>query len=285
MFDTHQMITKIHPYYLSLFLRTPQPNPFKFKFFRARKLKDLTNPQLRCEYSYPPSKSVTQNLRANLIGNPVFYSSEHPLIALLELIQQWDDPSHFKEDIYVISCWVLRKEGQYLIAPFIPKSVEHKNEFSVLGQFTNEEFRNKLDININDEQIEGVRVLKEFFGNLYIDPDNRSTISSYLAHYYLYENPIEPPIFIYPSLKARHSMVNFALHPNFVDERMQLSHIYKVKVQSIDEQIEGGMNFRFQILDDFGVYNSEKITWCSIKENKSVFDKLYESDWKANIKR
>jgi len=284
MKETHERITNISQIYSSFYLKTPKEMPFEFNLFRVRKLEDINNKYLRSEYSYPPAKFVTKNLRANLIGNPIFYAADHPLTALLEYIQQWDTPDKYADTKYVISSWKFKKDISYLIAPFIPENLKDINAYTVLGQFSNDEYREKLNMDIDDDRINGIRRIKNYFSNLFINDSNR-TISSYLGHYYIYKSPINLPcIFLYPSLKAKHSRNNFGIHPNTVDEHMILSHMYVVDLKNIKELPNKGINFNFTLSDEFGVTQNSKIIWTSIKDNLEKFKKLYKKEWEADFK-
>lgn len=277
----HQRMTKISQIFSQFYLTTPIPFPFDINVFRVRKLKDIKDLTKISEYSHPPAFATTKNLRANLIGHPVFYGAEHPLVALLEYLQQWNDPATFKEDKFVISSWKIKKDRNYLIAPFIPKTVESVNEYSVLNQYTNEEFREKTGTNLKDDKINALREANEYFSNLFLK-DHKRTISSYLGHKCLYGERLgnhPPPILIYPSLKAKYGNNNLAFHPNFVKDCMTLSHTYIVSVKSIDEKINGGMGFNYQLDNTFGVFNNGKVRPASISKNIELFKVIYKQEW------
>lgn len=278
----HLKMTNICQLYSSFYLSTPHINPFDFKFFRARSCDQIKNNSLRCEYSYPPITFTTKNLRANLIGAPVFYASDNPIVALLEFIQQWDSPENYAEKEYVISRWKIKNNNQLFIAPFIPQKLNDINEYAVLAKFTNEEFRIKTGQKyITDDEINGIREMKEYFSNLFIKDEER-TISSYLGHTYVYENPFGNSIFIYPSLKAKHEKINFAIHPNFADEMMDIAHIYRIKLNSILDENDL-MSVKFQLIDIAFNINS-KLTWTSIKEHERLVKILFKNDFEFELK-
>lgn len=275
--DFHKKMTGICQLYTSFALQTPQRNPFDFKFFRVRACSEIKNKGLRCEYSYPPIKAAFKNLRANLIGAPVFYAADHPTVALLEYIQQWEKPEEFAGKEYVISKWNIKENKRLFLAPFIPTHLENINEFAVLAKFTNDEFRRKTKSNIDDDKINGLRLMKEYFSNEFIK-DSERTISSYLGHHYIYRFPMGNNILMYPSLKAKHGMNNFAMHPNFADEMMELSHVYRIKLKSIDDKEDIGMKFNYELIDIAFMQNT-KIKWTDIESNLDIVKVLHKNDF------
>ncbi len=281
--ETHLQMTNICKVYSAFFLRTPQPNPFKFKFFRARKCDEIRNKNLRCEYSYPPIAFAKENLRANLIGAPVLYLADHPLIAVLEIIKDIDNTNEYLNKDFVISNWNVRSNQRLFLAPFIPKSVENVNEYSVLGQFSNDEYRQKLNIKISDDEIEGIRTMKEYFSNLFINDNNRS-ISSYLGHYYSYKFHHGHNMFIYPSKKAKHSRINFTVNPNFADEMMEISHIYRIRINSKIETDEIQMKVNFSLID-IAFNENTKIKWKEIKNVDPYAEFLFAKDFEQKLNK
>ena len=275
--DFHKKMTNICKFYTSFALLTPQNNPFDFKLFRVRAVDEIKNKGMRCEYSYPPIAFTTRNLRANLIGAPVFYASDHPLVALLEYIQQWEDIEKYTEKEFVISKCNIRSNQRLFLAPFIPISLENKNEYAILAKFTNDEYRQMTNSNIPDDQIEGLKLMREYFSNEFIKDSERS-ISSYLGHHFTYRFPYGNNILMYPSLKSKHRHNNFAMHPNFADEMLELSHIYRIKVNSINNLDEITMKFNYELID-IAFNQGTKIIWNDISSNLGYINVLHKEDF------
>lgn len=275
--DFHKNMTNICQLYSTFALQTPQINPFDFKLFRVRACDEIKNKGIRCEYSYPPIAFTKRNLRANLIGAPVFYASDHPTVALLEYLQQWEDSKKYAGKEYVISKWNIRSNQRLFLAPFIPTKLEEINEYAVLAKFTNEEFRQKTKSNITDDEIDGLRIMKEYFSNEFIR-DSERTISSYLGHHFIYRFPFGYNILMYPSLKAKHGKINFALHPNFADEMLELSHVYRIRVNEIQDLDDSIMNFKYS-LTDIAFKQGTKIKWTDIKSNEEYVKVLHKEDF------
>ena len=277
----HKKLTNISKLNTSFLLHTPYQFPFNFNFFRVRNFDDIKNPNLRAEYSYPPACFSTINLRANLIGNPVFYCADHPFVALVEYLVRWQDERNYVDSTFVISNWQLKKGERFWIAPYIEERLEDINEFTTLASFSNEQFKRKVDPSTDDDTIDAMRLLKNYLAKLFIE-DEKRTISSFLGHHNIYRNPIKPPILIYPSVKAEKGMNNYAMHPNFVDEYLLLSHIWKIRVNSI-EKVNNEMKFSFQMLNSFGYVRNHYINWTTISGNEIQIRQQYRKDFGEEI--
>jgi len=274
--ENHKLITDITTVHPTILLHTPIEFPFDFSFFRVRKLSDIKNQGLRSEYSYPPACFSNENLRANLKGHPVFYSADHPVVALLEYIGKWDNKETYTNTTYAISKWKLKKGKRYFIAPFIQESLDYKNEYSALAKFTNAEMR-KLDNELTESQINGMRAMKNYLASLFIT-DEKRTISSYLGHHNLYRNPVKPPIFVYPSVKAEKGENNYALHPNFVDENLSLERVWMMQLNNINQN-KAEFNFNFTMMGEFGFNHNDYIRWKSFKKHKEQVEEYFLKDF------
>jgi hypothetical protein len=60
---------------------------FSFGIFRVRELSSFDNINLFTEHSYPPP-SITKFGRCNFPKHPVFYGSNNPITALIEVIRE-----------------------------------------------------------------------------------------------------------------------------------------------------------------------------------------------------
>lgn len=276
--NTHKQITSICKLFSGIYLKPHFDTSIDFLLYRVRRSVDIKNPELRSEFSYPPVSATTNNLRANLIGNPVFYSSDHPIVALMEYIREWENPKNYQRVKYKISVWKLKLSNDLHIASFIPHSMKDVNEFYTLGEFTNEQIRNDLKIVISDDQIDGLRIMKEYFSKLFLRDDKRA-ISSYIGHFHIYKNPLGNVVFMYPSLKAMYGKCNYALHPNFVDEYLKLVNVYEMQVENIDHSGNGNYNCRFKFSNLFGIYERGRVHYGKISENMAHFKEIYKRDF------
>src|SRR5438128_690955 len=120
--------------------------------------------------------------------------------------------------------------------------------------------------------------MKEYFSSLFIKDSNR-TISSFLAHNYIYESPFGNTLFMYPSIKAKHANVNFAVHPNFVDEMMELAQIYRVRVNSIEDIDSKTIKFSFELCNEIAIKSKTKIIWTSTNKHMDYVRNIYFEDF------
>lgn len=262
----------------SFYLKALENFSSEFKFFRARPVAEIKNIDLFCEYSYPIPTLVKRNNRANFIKHPVFYASDEPLVALVEFIQEWKESKDHVGKEFAISKWKINKPGEFLLRPFLSSSIIGHNEYAILADQSNEEMRACLGPTITDDQLEGVRLYKDFIAEMYIT-DKYRCISPYFAYQSLYNNHTDHHcIFMYPSTKVKFKGANFALHPNFVDENMSLEYIYKIIINDISEY-EDGINFNYSISNDFGMNVNGKIKWEPIELIVDKFKNLYQKDW------
>jgi len=280
---THLQLTNITGFTPIQYLETQVNFEKDMKFFRERAESDIKNNEVRSEYSYPPICFSTTNMRANLIGNPVFYASNKPIIALLEFIQKWEDKTNYSDQVLLISCWELKKVKRFGIASYVPEELIDINEHAILSKYSNNTFREKANANISDDRINAMRALKDYLSKLFIEDDKRS-ISAYLGHINIYENIAKPPILIYPSIKSEKGEVNYAVHPNFVDENLSIKHIWKIQVDSIKKNGQE-MSIRFQILDEFGYNLNDYIRWTRISKNEKKIKALYKEDFGQELIR
>lgn len=246
--------------------------------YRVRKVDEVKNKFLRSQYSYPPVEFTTKNLRANLINHPVFYGADHPGTALVEFLSQWNKEVDYSTE-YMISCWKLNPQIKYYFAIFIPSYLKGKN---LLASF-NDTIREKITQfnlpNLSEDRINGATLIYNYFSELFVKDTNRS-ISSFIAHYYIYNNPFRPTILIYPSLQSMHAKNNIVFHPNLVDENLNLSHIYKVKVEEISQNNTEN-SIKISLLDEFATTKNDIIIWTNKNLEPDVFKILRDNDFNS----
>ncbi|MBK8546279.1 MAG: hypothetical protein IPL63_02490 [Saprospiraceae bacterium] len=269
------------PFMSTYLKKTPVNFTFPIKFYRVRPFSKIINDRLICEYSYPIPKFTTENGRANFINHPVFYASDHPVVALLEYIQKVDDIESFKDKEFIISKWEIKSPGEYLFAPFFNSNLTSHNIFTKLAEFTKEEFE-ALGNTVTDDEYNALKLMNNYLAELFLVDDKRC-ISSYLAHKNIYDNPIGHCFIIYASKMVEYHGNNYAFHPNFVDTQMELKHIYKIKIDNISKD-----GHKFQIMNTmtskFGVNIKGIINWVEIENNLDNFNAAYRNDFGNEIK-
>ncbi|MFZ4726290.1 MAG: hypothetical protein ACOYMD_12690 [Paludibacter sp.] len=208
-------------------------NEVSLKFYRVRPLEDFTDLSLITEYSYPPINNVVHR-RCNFPKKPVFYSSNNPYTSIKEVVRESETNN---ETIYLLSAWEINKKCSIRVVPYLFQNLPLENEYKKLGAHALEEFKRVLEKEkqLNESQINGCKLYLQFLASKFIE-DNHN-ISAALAHSILYANiNLRADIFIYPSIMTDLKTVNMAIHPNFVDQNMELKRIYSIKVKKTDDK-------------------------------------------------
>ncbi len=227
----HELFTKK----LGIFPQIVMPvnsDEFPFKFYRIRKKIKNMNPGLISEYSYPPNHIIKTTQRANIPYHPVFYCSDNPKTAILETIQ--DEKSHNQESIFYLSEWEFNAGIELKVSPFLFGNIHESSPYKIMTNQGYDNLEKMLEGYPNDE-INGFKEILTFLSHMFVF-ENSYAISSFIAHSYLYANHnYRTDIFIYPSYQSDRKNVNFAIHPNVVMEKLKLSKVYKLRVESIDK--------------------------------------------------
>lgn len=260
---------KIIPNLLRLF----KPNKFPLAFFRVRELDSFTNINLFAEHSYPPI-NITKFGRCNFPNHPVFYCSNNPLVALLEVVKEKD----FVKKNYCVSSWELVDgKEDFVFQNFLHTELDKKNYFGALRdsemEKVNEPFKNLL----NEEQKAGFLTLIKFLHDSFITSNNYS-LSASLAHRTIFsKHKLSTDILMYPSIQTRFKGVNMAINPNFVDSSMQLKRLYIIDVEEMD-LIAGKFKINFK---KYATSNRKGFDWKNIDPENEDYKKLIIKDFSS----
>lgn len=221
-----------------------KPQPF-FRSFRCD-----TIPTEISRFCYPP-KDLTKLGRLNIDGFPVLYTSDKPLISVLEVDAKpgeiiftgiWYAKSFYNR---LLNIFMINYEGQNVI---------HIDERKLLFDTFN-----KLPGETKTRYTLLHRLVTELIlGNNY-------PLSSFFGHYYFYvPRPYTTDIMIYPSIKGKRQHVNFAFNKNMVDESFYFGGATMMKVLEINEKEEYG---KFLLLKQT-ISDEGRIKW--LEENKEI---------------
>lgn len=205
-------------------------------------------------FSYPPNPSRG---RANLKGYPVFYCSFNPTVSLLEMKDDFNP-----DTIYYVSEWEIVFKGDTLCHPLLYNSKTSLSDFSTANHAKDMMDRfiaNTVLHKISDDNKESLKHLLTKLGDLFTLPtSDYYNITSAYAHNLLYElkeQDFDISLLMYPSVTSEHKGVNLAIHPNFVNSKMRLKTISRIRVTSYSE-IKTGIS-----LISAGLPISDKIDW------------------------
>jgi hypothetical protein len=246
-------------------------------FFRIRNLVEIKNKYLRTEFSYPPP-SILSHQRANLPGFPVFYAASNPFVALQEVIK--DKPN---KDVlggkYCLSAWQIKGKEDFIFSKLMYDGVPKESPLHDLSVYDESLEPKEMKEWFTEEQRMSLVEIMKFYSRIFQN-DSKYAISSFVSHRHLYNtkpNGFRSDIVIYPSIQSNKSSLNFAIHPNFVDERMFLKSIYELTVFDFTNSNRGHEVPIFTI-EQFAVNDKGRIIWLDTHLNESLFYKHYSED-------
>jgi hypothetical protein len=207
--------------------------PFKNKdilsrFFRARECDKISNIDLISEHSYPPISKAKLG-RCNFPELPVFYCSDDAMTALIECAKNYGN----RNKRYCISKWeIIPTEDLLIFESFLQSNLPVENNYYDIVENMKTRiidlFEESLKISFDKERKEGVHEYLKYLDSLFIS-DKNYAISASLAYRNLYaKHNLRTDILMYPSVQTLNKGVNFAIHPNFVDNNLKLTRLYIV---------------------------------------------------------
>src|SRR5699024_7288040 len=100
------------------------------------------------EHSYPPI-NVTSFGRCNFPGNPVFYCSNNPMTALMEVVREAD----YKKRKFCISKWEIPDiKGKLSFQSFLMSDLHKENKFSTLRDSDIKEVDKLFNSKLNEDK-------------------------------------------------------------------------------------------------------------------------------------
>lgn len=244
---------------------------FDLPLFRARDLGTFTNVNLFQEHSLPPL-NLSSSQRCNFAKHPVFYCSVNPLTAVFEVIRN----NNYAAKKYCISKWSILDGPDIANQSFLQVPLPETNDFINLRDNEKEKVKKIFGRNLNSSQVDGLIKYIEFLHKIFVS-DNYA-LSATLSHKSFFgKTPINADIIIYPSLQTDSVTANFAIHPNFVTQRLTLNRIYVVEIINYERA-----NKKFDIsISKFGRIEKNKIIWEDpISEN---YLKAYAEDFEFMV--
>ncbi|MEZ4961697.1 MAG: RES family NAD+ phosphorylase [Saprospiraceae bacterium] len=242
-------------------------------FYRIRATDEIKNRALRSEYSYPPS-NIPSHQRANLPGYPVFYAADSPGTALFEVLRM-DSYEHNIGKSYCLSVWEMSDEKGFIFSNLMYDGLPENSPFISFSKYPKDKEPKEFDEWFTNEQKEGFFELMKFYSRIFQN-DTKYVISSFIAHQHLYNlkgpHGFRSDVLIYPSIQLDKNSLNFAIHPNFVDERLKLRTIYELEFKDVilrhEKPIGSDMTIKNFAVNDYG-----RIIWLSRNGSESLFQK------------
>lgn len=244
------------------------------KFFRVRELDSFTNINLIREHSYPPLDLVEMG-RCNFPKYPVFYCSNEPMTALLEVARDFQGSGKK----YCISKWeLIPTDSDMVFESFLQTELPKENQFAVIGEGIREKISKPFERSVNKklekEQEEGMIEYLKFLDNTFIN-DNDYSISATLAHKALYVNHnYRTDVLMYPSVQTLFKGINLAMQPNFVENNMKMTRLYILDLETFNLE-NGSVGVT---LSKYAEVEKNIIMWKSIKPNDD-YNNLIKEDF------
>jgi hypothetical protein len=246
---------------------------FGLPIFRARELSKEFNIDNPIQHSYPPANFVKLG-RCNFPKNPVFYGSINPLTALREVIRD----NSYSSKTYCITKWSVSSNIEEISSQSILQiPLPPNNQFTMLKDDERNKVKGIFGRNLSDSQVNGIISYWEFLHEIFTSKDSYS-LSATLAHKTLYsENAARADILMYPSLQSESVACNFAIHPNFVDNHMNIEWAYIVEL--LNYEVSTG---RFDLsVKQFGRIENNRFIWSLA--NSKLYDHAYDQDFKYMV--
>jgi len=261
------------------FIFTPI-TPFKTKdflscFYRARELDLFTNINLIREHSYPPIDN-TKKGRCNFPKYPVFYCSDNPLTAVLEIARE----SENLEKKYCVSKWELNKSNDTMMFEnFLQTDLPEQNQYSAIRDGLKLKISTPFKISFNKElektQEDGIIEHLKFLNSTFLN-DNNYSLSATLAHRSLYANHnYRTDALMYPSVQTQRKGVNLAIQPNFVENCLKMTRLYILKLDNYNSAKD-----TVEItISEYATVEKNVIMWKKIKPNDENYIRMINDDF------
>lgn len=251
------------------------PKIFPFKLFRVRELSLIKNRNLFCEYSYPPPSFVGDG-RCNFKSFPVFYCSNDPITSLLEVVRNTD----YRSKKFCISTWsLIDNDKDFILDTFLQSELHPLNGFKNLAKLYTDNIDSAFDGKLTEDQKQGVIEFYKFLDSKFIE-DKDYSISAFLAHKKLYAgHNYASNMVIYPSVQSESKSVNFAIHPNFVDNCMKIERFYIVELTFKDKDT-GKYQLTFS---QYGRIENNVIVWRNLTPGDLHYENGIKEDFKGYL--
>ncbi|ADQ78303.1 hypothetical protein Palpr_0141 [Paludibacter propionicigenes WB4] len=233
-------------------------------YWRLTESRHYMNIGLISEFSYPPS-ALTKFGRANIPYHPVFYCSESPTTPFFEMVNEDD----FKDKVYYLSKWIVRGNKEVKLATFtfaknMPENSDSESHFVSFDKFKDLFSENE---NLQRKAYDAFVYLSECFVK------EQHYVTSFIGYDHLYGmNEYSADMLLYPSIRTDNNKLNFAIHPNFVLQEMELEYVIQLNVKKLHKL---DFSIEFEILN-VGFNNNGFLSWQSFKKiPESIQNKIH----------
>lgn len=229
-------------------------------FYRARIGIDKSKEDisLKQTFSYPPTTFCNENQRANLKNKSVFYCSNNPNCAMLEV-----KPEIGSEGF--LSVWKGNAKKPVKLGILLSYDLPSENEWNLMAKSTFQFLEKSLQNEVKDKILHFMALYK-FIPDRFVKEEKPYYLTSMISNELLYNQWRD--FIIYPSVASKTYMCNMAFHPNFVNENLEFVKVIKYKVNDIkNEQVKFN-------LGKVGYLQENHMVWRdATKEETALFKK------------
>jgi hypothetical protein len=242
-----------------IIFQSPMQN---LKLYRARYLPEDSNEDIskQSTFSYPPKENATSYQRANAPGHPVFYGALDGKTALEELIINGDQKIKPGDKIY-LSEWKLKSSNTVNLSNLTHPSINRDEQ--LLSPMTKRIFSDFSDIFRDEDYDFMYECLNSYklISSLFLNESKSYLKSGSIAYDILFKTIMDKKRMVdgilYPSCSNRYRSGNCALHPDFVDENLELVNVRKIVFK---EYISKGAQGNYQF---YGFPDGKNVNWKS----------------------
>lgn len=233
------------------------------KFYRVRlnidrKKEDLSLIQT---YSYPPTSFCTNNGRANLSGKSIFYCSNELLPSMLESKPKIEDEGF-------LSIWKGNTTRKIKVGHYLPTNLPIGNSWSQMAYKTLQDLRKNLPKELKSKLIH-LEALNNFISKKFVTEKEPYFLTSMLS-WELFYGQFWTDLMIYSSVVTNNKFCNIAIHPNAVNENLQLEKVIIFKVV----EFKNGIPI-VELRSEFGELIDSRIEWKNLTEKEiELFNRI-----------
>ena len=235
-----------------------------FPIYRARPFNAVKNIYQYSEYFCPPINKPTGFGRCNWNGKNVFYGSENIFTALKETKEEYKDGSDFFVGEWVVNINKLKSFPKISFILYLSKDIDNKSLKQFLSKW-DEYYRKDKRLS----NIENPEYLHNKLSELFVKVSNKQyPITAFISDTALYGvnkdnlSQIKFPILLFPSSETNTKTVNYAIHPAFAWEYMELKYIYHIKLKNSNKLIQNIEYVKIGVVDE-----KRNIEWFNITQD------------------
>lgn len=250
-----------------------KPSDFNLPIYRVREFNSFTNINQFSEHSYPPINLARFN-RCNFPNRPVFYCSDNPITALMEVIREND----YKKRKFCISKWeLIDSDKPFVFQTFLQTELHQDNNYGVLKNSEIEQLGQPFENKLDQDRKAGLAEYLKFLHSSFIS-DKSYVLSASIAHRTLNaKHNLATDILMYPSIQTQYKGVNMAITPNFVDNMMRVQRFYIVELENYNIQT-GKFNIT---ISKYGDIDKNIIFWKNLNPEDELYKNYLLSDFKS----